>query len=327
MKKIYFLILSVTFGFALSAQTNLVPNPGFETASPCPDYPGQTNRATGWNNVNLNYTSPSVGTPDFFHACGSATLGYNCVPPNTFSGICSPHTGNGMMSIVVYNTPYPDYREYLATQLSSPMQIGNTYTVSFWITNGTTPYSPYTIKNIGVNFSTSPLSQSGWSLISLTPQCEITTQVGGTTWQQYTFTVSPTANWQHLTIGVFRTDGLNSPTITFSGTSGPPSVYARYYLDDISVIGIDPQGINEINSDYNDLSVYPNPTSGILNFSSSKPIDGIKISDLLGKEVEISQNNFENKTIDISKLNVGIYLVKFYHEGMAVSIKKFVKQN
>lgn len=327
MKKIYFTFLSFVIGFAALAQTNLVSNPGFETASPCPDYPGQTNRATGWNNVNLIYNNPSVGTPDFFHACGSATLGYNCVPPNTFSGICSPHTGNGFMSVVIYNVPYPDYREYFATQLTSPMSIGNTYTVSFWVTNGSTPYSPFTIRNIGVNFSTNPLTQSGWSLISLTPQCEITTQVGGTSWQQYTFTVTATANWQHMTVGCFRTDGLNNVTSTFSGTSGPNSSYARYYFDDFSVIGNDPQGIKEMNSAYSDLSIYPNPASGTLNYSSSKPVDGVIISDILGKEIMLSQNNFENQTIDISSLNEGIYIVKFYNEGKAVSIKKFIKQN
>jgi len=327
MKKFYISILSISLTCGLSAQTNLVPNPGFETASPCPDYPGQTNRATGWNNVNMVYGNPSVGTPDYFHACGSATLGYNCVPPNTFAGICSPRTGNGMMGVVIYNIPYPDYREYFATQLSSPMTTGNSYSVSFWVTNGSTPYSPFTISNIGANFSTNPLTQSGWGLINLAPQCEVTTQVSSTSWQQYSFTVTPTATWNHITLGCFRTDASNNVTSTFSGTSGPNSSYARYYFDDISVSLISTQSINEFNSDYSDLTVYPNPANGIINFSTSKPLDGIVITDLLGREIVSEMNGFENSSIDISNLNNGVYFIKFYNQGKAVAIKKFIKQN
>lgn len=326
MKKIYIFLFIGAFAI-VNAQTNLVPNPGFEIASPCPDYPGQTNRATGWNNVNLVYNNPSVGTPDFFHACGSATLGYNCVPPNTFSGICSPRTGNGFMSVVLYNVPYPDYREYFATQLTSPMTIGNTYTVSFWVTNGSTPYSPYIIKNIGVNFSTSPLSQTGWGLIALTPQCEVTTLVGGTTWQQYTFTVTATAAWQHITIGSFRSDSQNTPTFSFSGTSGPNSSYARYYFDDIAVLTNEtPLSISELAALNNSVDIYPNPTSGTLNFISSKNVEEVKLYNIEGREV-LNSGALENaQSIKISSLNNGMYFAVFYNEGRVIGTKKFIKE-
>lgn len=329
MKKIYKIsLVLLSLSNLVNSQTNLVPNPGFETASPCPDYPGQTNYATGWNNVNLVYNNPSVGTPDFFHACGSATLGYNCVPPNTFSGICSPHTGNGFMSSVLYNIPYPDYREYFATQLTTPMSAGTTYTVGFWLTNGSTPYSPFTIKNIGMNFSTSPLSQSGWGLISLTPQYEVTTQLGSTGWVHYTTTLTATSNWQYVTIGCFRTDASNNVTSTYSGTSGPNSSYARYYFDDIEVFApSSAQGIMEINSAYSDLKVYPNPSADVLNFSSTKSVEAFKISDIIGQEVEAANFDFENKTIDIRHLKEGVYMIKFYNEGKVVSTRKFIKQN
>ncbi len=217
----------------INAQTNLITNPGFENNTICPSFGGQINLATGWNNVNLVYGNFTVGTPDYFHTCGSGTT----VPPNTFAGQCNPHTGNAMAALVMYNSPYPGYREYMSTPLSCPMTPGNTYTVSFWTTNGLNPISRYTIKNIGIHFSTLPLTQSGYSLINVVPQVEVTTMLGSTAWVNYTFTVIPTANWQHLTIGAFRTDALNTPASTYSITTGAASVYANYFFDDIEVLG------------------------------------------------------------------------------------------
>lgn len=131
MKKIQIFITLFLLSISIYAQVNLVPNSGFETASPCPNYPGQIDRATGWNNVNLVYNNFSVGTPDLFHACGTTSAGYSAQPPATFAGTCNPHLGNGFAATVLYNVPYPGYREYFSTQLTCPMVAGNTYTVSW----------------------------------------------------------------------------------------------------------------------------------------------------------------------------------------------------
>lgn len=229
-----------------NAQINLITNPGFENNTICPTFAGQINLATGWNNVNLIYGNFSVGTPDYFHTCGSGTA----VPPNTFAGQCNPHTGNAMAALVMYNSPYPGYREYMSTPLSCPMTPGNTYTVSFWTTNGLNPISRYTIRNIGIHFSTAPLTQSGYSLINVVPQVEVTTMLGSTSWANYTFTITPTASWQYLTIGSFRADALNTPTSTYSITTGASSVYANYFFDDIEVLGpaTTTIGVNSISS-------------------------------------------------------------------------------
>ncbi|MBS1635395.1 MAG: gliding motility-associated C-terminal domain-containing protein [Bacteroidetes bacterium] len=172
------------------------------------------------------------GTPDYFNACGTN----GTMPPSTFAGTCSAHSGGAMTALVLYNVPYPNYREYLATQLSSPMQPGTTYTLSFWLSNGTGVLSPWTIQNIGVCFSASPLSQTGWGVITATPQCEITSNVVSTGWTNYSFTVTPTATWNYLTIGAFRTDANNNPTLSFTNPGGATSSYANYFVDDISVM-------------------------------------------------------------------------------------------
>lgn len=222
-------ILLVNF---IVAQTNIVPNPSFETTVSCPNGGAGWVSCANWNNVNLNVGAGMWGTPDYFHPCGTGLT----MPPATFAGTCTAQSGNAFMALVCYNVPYPDYREYLSTQLSCSMTPGNTYTVSFWITNGTGIKSPWTIKNFGIHFSALPLTQSGWGLINVIPQCEVTSQISTTVWTQYTFTLNPTAAWNYLTVGAFRQDALNSPLQSFPNPGGNPSVYCNYFIDNIQVL-------------------------------------------------------------------------------------------
>lgn len=61
------------------------------------------------------------------------------------------------------------------------------------------------------------------------------------------------------------------------------------------------------NSYFNELSVYPNPTKDILNFSFNKPMDEIEVYDLSGKSVLTKTNS---KFINLESLANGFYIVK-----------------
>lgn len=290
------LIIISNLGFS---QTNLVSNPGFENHTICPNFGGQINYCTNWNNVNLFYNNFSVGTPDYFHTCGSGTV----VPPNTFAGQCNPHLGSAMTALVMYNAPFPGYREYMSSPLSCVMTPGNTYTVSFWLTNGLNPISQYRIKNIGIHFSNSPLTQSGYSLINVVPQLELTTLVGSTSWVKYTFTINPTSNWQHITIGSFRPDSQNSPTSSYSNTTGPASVYANYFFDDIEVLGSGNSG---------SLSV----TSSVSNIKCNGAANGratVTASGVGSYNYQWSPGNYT--TSAVTNLNAGTYTINISNGG------------
>lgn len=57
----------------------------------------------------------------------------------------------------------------------------------------------------------------------------------------------------------------------------------------------------------NKISVFPNPTGGLLSINSSTAFDKSSLFDLLGKQVK----SFGTKTdLDISDLNTGVYLLK-----------------
>jgi hypothetical protein len=168
-----FLILLLFNCSLIHSQQNIVPNSSFESNTNCPPGGGYWSYCSSWNNVNMNPGAGPWGTPDYFTPCGSG----GTAPPATFSGTVAAQNGVSFMGLVLYNLPYPQYREYLATQLTCSMQPGSTYTVSFWITNGTGIISPWTIQNFGIHFSSAPLSQSGWALINVVPQLEVTTNI------------------------------------------------------------------------------------------------------------------------------------------------------
>lgn len=208
---------------------NLVTNPSFETVTAEPYYGCEWYYAIGWQNPSGGSCPTNTdATPDLFStfSTGQAVL------PNSFMGTTNAHTGNRCGGIVTYHQQITNYREYFMTQLSCPLVPGQTYTVSYWTTGGNPPQYIYHTNNIGVYFSTAPLTQSGYNLINgITPQFEEASLVANTTWTQYSYTFIPNQAFSHITIGNFKDDA--GTQIQSFGTNRP---YAYYFFDDISVV-------------------------------------------------------------------------------------------
>lgn len=209
---------------------NIVPNPGFEffNTNSCPLNPGDINAAIPWFNPS---NSNPLATPDYYNNCPNIT------PPPSWHAVLTPHSGTGYAGIIMKNLYHPNYREYLETYLNCNMIPGLTYTVSFWITNGTIPYHNFAINKIGVLFTNGPVTQTSFNPILVTPQIEIQTIVASTSWIQYTFTITPTTTWDHMTIGSFTSD--NSSGFLWNSQNWPNTantVYASYFIDDVAVI-------------------------------------------------------------------------------------------
>ena len=75
---------------------------------------------------------------------------------------------------------------------------------------------------------------------------------------------------------------------------------------------------------FNNFSLGPNPANSFikLNIPSQINIDGVRIYDILGKEV-YSKAELENQ-INISKFSKGMYLLKVSSEGKTKT-KRFIK--
>ena len=72
----------------------------------------------------------------------------------------------------------------------------------------------------------------------------------------------------------------------------------------------------------NKISIYPNPAHSILNIETKVELTTISIYSLLGKEV-IKTNT---KTVDVSNLSEGIYLIKMLDLEGHQQIKRFIKE-
>lgn len=72
-----------------------------------------------------------------------------------------------------------------------------------------------------------------------------------------------------------------------------------------------------------DFSVYPSPTTGILNIESETSIVQIEIYDLLGQLVVSSSNQ---NTIDISSVRQGLYFIKLKDENGDIGSQKVIKK-
>jgi gliding motility-associated-like protein len=255
----YFLFSSLLFHVSIvfSQTVNLVPNPSFEQFTFCPTSISQlSERSIDWSTVSPGSVAPGFsgtalgGTSDLYNSCyptGPITWGSVGVPTN-ISGFQTPYDGNGYAGIITYQgdfadgTPpaYPDYREYLMANLSSPMLTGETYKVSFYWSAANN--RRYVADGLGVHFSATPPSPGNNLVLPVTPQ--ITNTIGNilqdtVNWNLFTGTFVATQAHEFITIGNFNDDNSTTTAILNpSPTLGALTVqpFSYYYIDSVSVV-------------------------------------------------------------------------------------------
>lgn len=211
---------SVPFGLA----QNLVPNPSFEVFHNCPPYLGQIQESIAWD-------SPNNNTTDYFHACAPRTSGAS-VPQNTL-GEQPPAQGEayaGLRTWIPVIAGNPVYREYLSTQLKTPLLAGMEYQVEFKVSLAES--SSHATDDLSIYFSKQPLANE--RLYQVIPQ--IRNPSGHllddvTDWTAISGTFTAQGGETFLVIGTFLNDEEMTRTIVRPGQE--PKVY--YYIDDIKV--------------------------------------------------------------------------------------------
>ncbi|MBQ9588072.1 MAG: OmpA family protein [Bacteroidales bacterium] len=119
---------------------NLVYNPSFEEYRECP----RKIDALGTLTIVDAWFQPTAGSADYYNVCGSRDCG---VPKNKL-GIQDAYSGNGFCGIYCSKT---DYREYLQTELREPLQAGQMYNASFYVS--LSEYSAGAVATIGALFT------------------------------------------------------------------------------------------------------------------------------------------------------------------------------
>jgi serine protease AprX len=99
-------------------------------------------------------------------------------------------------------------------------------------------------------------------------------------------------------------------------------------LQEYSLIASGSQGLTLSNNSFdadNTFFVYPNPAQNEIHFNNPKglSLDEVSIFDITGKMV-LSAQGVTNNTLDVSRLQSGVYMVKIASQG-ATFVRKFTK--
>lgn len=304
----------------------------------------------GWaiDNVTVNGTTINdynyawTSTPGTFTASTSSTTDmptanttYSVVITNTATS-CS---NSSSVAVTVNALP-----TVTASASSASVCAGSTATLTV---GGATNYT----WTAGGNTSTqvvTPSSASVYTVTGETSGCSSTTtvSVGVNPLPSVSATASQT---------VLCDDGSNGPSILTASTTATsyawsdgattmttavtPTVTSTYTVT-VTELGCSADafvtvtvsnctGINAISASANGISVYPNPTNGILNIAISSEFAGttsIEVYDAIGKLVIKEALLSEVNTINTTKLTDGIYVFKLINNNKAIKIGKIVKQ-
>lgn len=127
------------------------------------------------------------------------------------------------------------------------------------------------------------------------------------------------------------TNTFTTNSFTFTASTSTVVIYVRALLalssstevfyDNISLVEDQTASIDDKLKD--SISMYPNPTNGAINISSSDEILSVVVYDLAGKKVSIS--NDVSNFIDVSHLNKGVYIMAFQLQKGQVAKKLLVE--
>ncbi len=302
MKALINTILLVFFNCPLFLTQNIVPNGDFENYSALPSATGQYGNCVDWGNAN------GMGSPDYFHVLGS----FAAALPNTPFASVMPFSGDAIMGFAAMGLSGNNYREYPSIQLSSAMEIGGTYNVSFHITNGESDHSyGYSCDRLGLCFSTGSLTQLNSSPIAGTPQWEMTGQLWSTSWLAVNFNFVADSSYNQLTIGNFYNDVSTSYT---SQVEGETSEGVYYFIDNVSVVRDPTVSINHYLPD-NSFTVSPNPSTGDIIIRLKEIATGtISIRNSVGQLFISESINEQIHKIEFNAPS-GIYFIQLESNG------------
>lgn len=332
MKNTFFaLLLVLCFGKIANGQ-NLVMDPSFEqTVNGCA---GVIIAAEGfsdlvhWDNISNSTPADTCTTPDLFSTCNTGMIGVFTGVPNNFMGNQCPKTGEKYAGIITYDFA-SSYREYLQGSLSTPLQAGQTYCVSFLVSLGDDV--PYASNNIGVHFANThqvwtPACGGPWSPPNLTPQLNYTCVMTGTEWVRLQWDYVATGGEQYIIIGNFFNNGA---TTTQTTGQVSPNPFAYYYVEDVSVSLGSCCYTEIIPPNQTECEIWENANSGSgsniltsfcitdapVDFSLLNPVDGITCNisspSVTGTWSGQGITNATNGTFSPAAAGAGIHTITF----------------
>lgn len=124
-----------------------------------------------------------------------------------------------------------------------------------------------------------------------------------------------------------------SKTVNIEGLDGESVriVFRHYDVTDVFIIALDDVVVSNGTADTEDftsnqLSVFPNPTSDIVNITNAVGLNAVQVMDINGRTVKsVNFNNVSEASINISNLTSGVYMMSIASEN-GTSTQKIIKQ-
>lgn len=231
--------LIVTFVFISSGAwcQNLVKNPSFEEGN---NYCHPIPWATIYDSYVFLWECPTTGTADVFskdfgnQSCWSAMPG---IPSSVYVRIGSQMPRSQSRFAGIYTYSANNYREYLHTELSSPLEVGHSYCAEMYVSLADRVHKA--ANNLGMHFSVSRIRDYTISeVLHVAPQVlEKTIIQDSLSWVKISGAFKATEPFKYLTIGNFftseNTDAIHQPG---RGSSFVDRAY--YFIDDVSVTSL-----------------------------------------------------------------------------------------
>ena len=316
LKTPLYFFLFLLLPFSLFGQVNLVPNPGFESYSSCPNNWDQLSFADNWQVYK--------GTPDYYNSCGAVD---SFDIPHNLMGTQNAASGNAYCGMILYDKSNFGLDEMVGTSLTQPLTIGTKYFISFkvvWKYN-----NPYSIccsnDKIGIK-----LSMISFNVANPPPQNNFahvysSTIISDTSnWTRISGSVIADSAYSYLMIGNFF-DSLNVSV----NDQFPTGYYSYYFLDDICISTDSIYASNFSTSipyyspNENNILVYPNPVEDYFNISVSPCHNyDLVIYNSIGQIVFQQKNvSFTTNRINVSAIKEDLLIVEIVSKNQLFHYK------
>ena len=116
--------------------------------------------------------------------------------------------------------------------------------------------------------------------------------------------------------GVINIPNYGNTNRDFDASQEIWNFFNRFQLDSLGTTSV------AVVAPENQLSIYPNPAENIVHINTERTLQWVAIKDLMGREVATYS---ATKTLDISNLQAGVYILQAMTEGGKTSSFRFVK--
>ena len=300
-----FAVLVMLISAGVSRGQNLVPNADFEALDePCFGAADYSTELASW-------LAPycTAGYPFYFNPCS----GGNGIPhdnaPGNFCGYQQAHSGVAYAGLETFEmSDVYDPRSYITAQLSSPLQAGQEYCLSLYVSLA--DRSSFTSGSLGALFTAEhPDICDYQDTLEWAAMAQVSMSLAGVdtmNWTELTAVYVASGGEQFMTIGNWDTF-FNCDTTAL--TWNPLFYSACYYVDDIALEQCD-VGVDDLSNAV--TRVFPNPADDWINVVVPEEFNGAKVEvvSISGEVVRTVKLAGDPGGLSVAGLCPGLYALR-----------------